>query len=273
MIRFSLIGPLRTGSSLLTRCLDDHPELICLCESEVNRALFGQFYLKLHFLRMRKHGFHPLEIMGLLDRKRQNSILEYEKWHEEAFLLLRQKYSKSASLGLGDKSPDFYRTSTLCEHLLSDHRLIYTMRDPRAVFRSIKADDTSQDEKDRRWLSYFQNYRYWKPFLDRENLLVVKFESLVSEPDEWLGNVSNHIGVTHSARFREAFSRAFPERFLWKGVTEDADEGVRFSAGKSDRWKTELTEEEIGRIENNAEIKEIMQRFGYSAWKATTCST
>ena len=34
---FFIIGPLRTGSSLMARCIDDHPGSICLCESEINR--------------------------------------------------------------------------------------------------------------------------------------------------------------------------------------------------------------------------------------------
>lgn len=55
-IRFSLVGALRTGSSLLARCLDDHPEVVCLCESEINRALYPRHCYSLHFRRMRNHG-------------------------------------------------------------------------------------------------------------------------------------------------------------------------------------------------------------------------
>ena len=42
---FFAVGPLRTGSSLMARCIDDHPAAICLCESEINRAFFKDHYL------------------------------------------------------------------------------------------------------------------------------------------------------------------------------------------------------------------------------------
>ena len=53
---FFLIGPPRSGSSLMSRCIDDHPQALCLCESEANRGLFSPFALKLHMNRMRLHG-------------------------------------------------------------------------------------------------------------------------------------------------------------------------------------------------------------------------
>ena len=53
---FFIIGPFRTGSSLMARRIDDHPEAICLCESEINRALFKFYYTQLHAQRMEGHG-------------------------------------------------------------------------------------------------------------------------------------------------------------------------------------------------------------------------
>ena len=77
-IRFSLVGSLRSGSSLLARCLDDHPEAICLCESEINRTLFPRHHYLLHFRRMRNHGLEPEEIMQLLDGKQHYNTAAYE---------------------------------------------------------------------------------------------------------------------------------------------------------------------------------------------------
>ena len=46
--RFVIVGPLRTDSSLLARCIDDHPTAMWLCESEINRCssktIFWNFY-------------------------------------------------------------------------------------------------------------------------------------------------------------------------------------------------------------------------------------
>lgn len=263
MIRFSLIGPLRTGSSLLSRCLDDHPNLICLCESEINRALFGEYYVKLHFLRMRKHGLLPVEIVELLDRRKQNSIECYEAWYRRAVVVLMEKYGKAGVAGIGDKSPDFFRTPDLARHVRESHRLIYTIRDPRAIRRSIWADETPEVEKERRWGNFKSNFRFWKDDLLRENVLVVKYESLLSNTEKELEGIFSHIGVENAQTYREAFPRKFPERFLWKGAMSCADNGVVFQSGKSDLWRTELTGEVIRDLEADPEVSEVLERFGY----------
>jgi len=102
-LRFSLVGALRSGSSLLARCLDDHPEAICLCESEINRTLFPGHCYSLHFRRMRNHGLEPEEIARLLDRKRHYCLKAFEAWHDEAFALLQSRYEKPGARILGDK--------------------------------------------------------------------------------------------------------------------------------------------------------------------------
>lgn len=263
LIRFSLIGPLRTGSSLLSRCLDDHPDLICLCESEINRALYGYFNVKLHFQRMRRHGLGPLEIVGLLDGKDQESPASYEAWHNQLIPILLKRYQMDAVQGLGDKSPDFCRTPDLANHILENHRLVYTIRDPRAVYRSIQADDTSEEDKARRWRAFFANVSFWEEHLQKENVLTVRYEDLVQEPEKELNSVFSHLGVKDSHAYRETFPRFFPERFLWSPVTDMADQGVSFASRKCDVWRQELSEETVSSLLENQDLIDVLQRFGY----------
>ncbi len=79
---FFAVGPLRTGSSLMARCIDDHPAAICLCESEINRALFKEYYLELHCERMVSHGLTLQEAIRFVDRKKQDDI---PTWLEVVF--------------------------------------------------------------------------------------------------------------------------------------------------------------------------------------------
>lgn len=263
MTRFSLIGPLRTGSSLLARCIDDHPQLICLCESEINRALFGEYFLKLHFQRMLKHGLRPIEIAELLDRKNQNSSSDYEKWHNQLLPIVKTKYKKETVKAMGDKSPDFYRTPSLARHLELEHRLIYTIRDPRAVYRSIQADQTPQVQKDQRWAAFLANTSFWKNLTAEGDVLVVRFEDLVASPEEQMNRIYEFLGAEESTAFQESFPRFFPERFLWKNVTEKADSGVSFVNNKVSLWKEELSVETISRLQKDDRVVELLQRFEY----------
>ncbi len=67
---FFVVGPLRTGASLLSRRLDDHADAVCLCESEINRALFRDSIVAHHRQRMNAHGMSTEEAIAYLDRKR-----------------------------------------------------------------------------------------------------------------------------------------------------------------------------------------------------------
>jgi len=112
---FFLIGPLRTGSSLMARCVDDHPSLICLCESEINRALFGEFIVHHHSRRMEAHGFTLRDVILLINRKKQNDVANLMRWYTEAFKRVRELYQKPDAFMLGDKSPDFARDHEIVE--------------------------------------------------------------------------------------------------------------------------------------------------------------
>src|SRR3954453_5295045 len=105
---FFVVGPLRTGSSLMARCLDDHPSMICLCESEINRALFRDYFVELHATRMAAHGFGLNDTIRLLDRKKQDDVTGLMRWYAEAYPRLTALYNKPGATLLGDKSPDFY---------------------------------------------------------------------------------------------------------------------------------------------------------------------
>ena len=108
---FFAVGPLRTGSSLMARCIDDHPAAICLCESEINRALFKDYFLELHCERMVSHGLTLQESVNLLDRKKQEDIPSWLKWYSEVAVRLSVLYGKRYLPVFGEKSPDLLQES------------------------------------------------------------------------------------------------------------------------------------------------------------------
>jgi hypothetical protein len=258
------VGSLRSGSSLLARCLDDHPEAICLCESEINRTLFPRHHYLLHFRRMRNHGLEPEEIMQLLDGKQHYNTAAYELWHSQVFALLKSRYGKPEARALGDKSPDFYRSPILVGHLLASHRLIYTVRDPRAIYRSIQADKTGDMEKRNRWGAFRKNVEVWKPHFDETPVLVVRYEDLVSDPESQMARIHRHLDLGDSQAFLDPGPRKHAQRFLWKTNVDMSTGEVRaINPAAADRWRTELSREEIQRIEADPLVREYCERFGY----------
>lgn len=262
---FFVVGPLRTGSSLMSRCLDDHPSAICLCESEINRALLRDYYLRLHCKRMLLHGFTLEETIGYLDRKKQDDIESFLRWFSDIRHRAGALYGKPDSPILGDKSPDFFRSPDLVRYLATHCRLIYTVRDPRAIFRSIDIqDDANSREKEERWDFLVQNYLAWKPYLESPNLLVVRYEDLVTAHETTMTAVYSHLGLPYSPKYMESFSRPFPQRFLWTTAV-NWETGIRkdFDASRIDSWRQSLNAAQIEKVQSDATIRDFMERFGY----------
>ena len=262
---FFIIGPLRTGSSLMARCMDDHPAVICLCESEITRALFTDYYLKLHMRRMIAHGLNRDEVISYLDRKKQDDLFSLIAWYTEVVPRLSTLYDKPVVLAVGDKTPDFYRTPVLVRHLISHHRLIYTVRDPRAILASIEAQ-TDQSERDRvnRWKSLAQNYITWKPFLEHPNVIVTRYEDLLRGPESTMANVYEHVGLIHSPRFLRDFPRVAPRRFLWNtAVDYETGAAKEFDPSRIDTWRNSLTKSQLDRVARDKTMAEFIERFGY----------
>ena len=263
--KFFVVGPLRTGTSLLSRCLDDHPGTMCLCESEINRALFRDYIVAHHCQRMNAHGLSTEEAVAFLDRRKQDDLGSWEGWYADLRPRLAGLYGKPETALLGDKSPDFYLSPTLVGHLAANYPLIYTVRDPRAIFWSIASqDDSTPEEKAERWTSLVENYRTWKPHLEASNVLVVRYEDLIRSPAPTMRRIYAHLGLPDSSRFLTPFQRPHPYRFLWTTVL-DWETGIRrdFDPGRITSWATKLTDSMLRDIGADREVAEFMGRFGY----------
>lgn len=262
---FFITGPLRTGSSLMARCIDDHEDAICLCESEITRTLYPEHYLKLHVRRMTDHGFSGAQIIDLLERKRQNSVNSLLHWYMQVCPLAQQIYNKPHINHLGDKSPDIYRSKALVDFLAPNFPLIHTIRDPRAIMRSIYAQTSQSEEvKAARWEELRGNIEAWAEHLDKPNILISKYEDLVRAPEVAMGRVYAHLGLKPSTRFTQAFERLHPRRFLWETAI-DWKSGVRkaFDPAKAEVSDADLTDEQRARVYDDPLIKDFMDRFDY----------
>jgi hypothetical protein len=263
---FFLIGPLRTGSSLLARCIDDHPDAICLCESEINRALFPPYAIAHHVSRMHKHGLQGHPLMKLLDYRRQDNVRHWLGWYSDVLPLLRERYGKPNVRLLGDKSPDFFASPALVEAIAGSAPLIYTVRDPRAILRSIwKQADATPNEKRERWEFLKANIRCWRPHWDRPNLLSVRFEDLVREPVATMARVYDHLGLAPSTRFLEPFPRHDHQRFLWNTAVDwDSGGAGEFDPSRAEVRNDDLTGEQHCWVTGDPDIAGFIERFGYA---------
>ncbi|NLT69215.1 MAG: hypothetical protein GXX91_00810 [Verrucomicrobiaceae bacterium] len=192
-------------------------------------------------------------------------------WHREVFPLLQSRYNKAAARILGDKSPDFYQSPELVAHLLESHRLIYTARDPRAIYRSIQADKTDDVAKRHRWEAFRKNVEVWKPFLDDRALLAVRYEDLVADPEATMARIHRHLELEDSTAFLEPGPRKYAKRFLWRTNVDMKTGEVRpIDSARTDRWKEELSRTQFDRIGSDPLVRDYCATFGYEAtWRGS----
>ena len=208
---------------------------------------------------MLAHGLTLEESIAYLDRKKQDDIESWEQWFVEVTPRVSELYGKPRPALLGDKSPDFFRAPQLVEHLASKYPLIYTTRDPRAIFRSIDCQlDASPEDKIERWDSLIQNYNVWKPYLDGSNVLIIRYEDLITSSVKTMQSVYAHLGLPDSLRFLEWFPRPFPQRFLWTTAV-DLETGMRkaFDSSRLESWKATLSEAQLSQIRSDAVSRRI----------------
>lgn len=250
----------------MSRCLDDHRDAICLCESEVCRALYPGYHLQLHYRRMESHGLAPRHIVELLNLRKQDDIEHLLGWYQDSQHRLAELYGKPAILAYGDKSPDFFRYPEVVARFADTLPLIYTVRDPRAIYRSIMVqDDASEAQKRERWGDLARNFLAWEPHLDRGNILCVRYEDLLRNPPGTMAGVYRHVGLEPSSRFLEPFPRAHPSRFLWRSAI-DWESGIArdFDTRRIDAWRGELKDDELRHIASHSVVGRFMDRFGYA---------
>lgn len=212
------------------------------------------------------HGFGRERVLELLNKRPQNSVEAWRGWYADVLPLVRERYGKPGARALGDKSPDFFTAPALVEAIALAERLIYTVRDPRSIVRSIwrKREESTEAEKEERWDFLKRNIRCWKPHWDRPNMLAVRYEDLVHDPVAVMNRVYGHLGLEPSTRFLEPFKRADHRRFLWDTAVDWTTGAAReLDAARAEVHDEELTEEQRARVFDDAEISGFMERFGY----------
>ncbi len=253
MKKFFLTGPNRTGTSLLARCIDDHPECICLCESNVQTKAFGGRSTVGHSGRMRLHGFSSEQIKALRTKLILKDGASWLNWYDECAKILQEIYQKPQANLIGDKNPYFHNAKG-CVEAMGDCLKIWTIRDPRAVWYSGEFHRFGA----RNYLPrYLENVRFFADRLDATTL-VIRFEDFVSSPEETMEKVYKFLGVDYDASYLTRQEKPYDKRFAWNPNSTAA-----FDMSQVHKWRHELGHLK-SLIMRKPEIRNLMERFGYA---------
>lgn len=144
-------------------------------------------------------------------------------------------------------------------------RVIHLVRDPRAVYLSNKRSDAFRMAPDfaaRQWVKSLRSVlRQVVKFGGAERILVVRYEDLVARPGPTLAEVCGFIGVATSEALATPTAGGRP----WRGNAygEDGQGSGAIEAARAGAWRSEITVEENEAIV--AEARFEMSLLGYPA--------
>jgi len=275
-------GAAKSGTTLLVSLLDNHPQLVVLPEEtgylerrRQYRALKDEkarleYLLKnTNLAGLSRGGFEAAPAVPGAD-VRDYRQFDHQRFHFLARTFVNQPWIcdslllsetiRAYGIALGadwrgcvrwvEKTPRSETCPDALKELFPDARLIQVVRDPRAVFASVKKRIMNRSgchTKAHRLTRAWNRSAREIPRLRRapSTCLVIRYEDLASDPRRVLETVCQFGGFEFSERML-APTRAGEG---WEGNSAFHDKFKGISAAPIDQWKGYLTEHEIWWIE------------------------
>jgi len=250
-----LIGAPRSGTTLLTRILNAHPELLLTNET----AIFLQLNEMVSKSRIGVKA-------GILYGK-QHHTLWADHLNEQVLALVDRYYSKIATIEgkkelkyWGEKHPHLNR----CLEFIAEHypnaRFIYVVRDPRDSACSISEMNKTEIQKTlKNWGKFTQRYEHFLATLTPKNVIVVRYEDVVANYEGETERVLDWLGLDMHPNVKKYIRKN-------KNVDSHKVEALvrvkhNFAEKSVGRWKKELTEDEKNYASHL--LGQYMEKFGY----------
>lgn len=270
---FFCVGSEKTGTTLLARMLDQHPEVACLWESYAFRPSSRASIFNPDSDKWIIHGFSESDIRRwsriwnaqpqAFFRRRLSGLTGNSSYTTSCFRQTMQPalsdFARRCGVSVvGDKWPGYIR---YLENLLSgfpDARIIYNVRDPRAVWNSAQRFKQRHrgDELLNRMLI---NDKLIKPFLGYSNFLTVRYEDLVCDTEETMRKVCTFMDRDFSTTYLQ-YNRQddlYPDRWRWVPTAF-----TNINHWHAIKWKEQVSSTDIEKI--TAISSDFIDQYGYA---------
>jgi len=266
------IGSQKTGTTLLARVLDQHPDIACLHESYVMLPKHPSCLLASENYRHRDFGFSDDSIERI--RRRMDSLrrspwrrflgrLYGPAWRRADLFssAMRELLSEFGRIRgarvVGDKWPFYGRHMDVLLQAFPDARFLYNVRDPRAVwlsgqrFKNRNRGDFILDDM-------LELDRKIAPYLSRPEFIAFRYEDLVENHAHTVEWLYTFLGCAFRQEYLEYHADDDPSPGRWSWVPE-AKEAVNVYHAR--KWRDALSDETISRIE--ARSRDFMEKWDY----------
>ncbi len=283
-------GPAKSGTTLLVSLLDGHPQLLALPEETAyfptvltkygaagRRAQFD--YLTQRTLanvlfggqcKWGRRDYSHFPTRTLLERFEQ-AAFDPANAGRDLLALLMESYAGVLGIPLGRIRHWVEKTPANRDHIeriierFPDCKILLTLRDPRALLASQILLEQSRQQ---RRFSIYLTIRHWRTAARLalrqqaenafgERVMVIGFQRLVEEPEAWMRRVCCFLGIG----FCQEMLTPTKMGKLWTGNAADGRAFGAISREPAERWRTFLTQDEIGWVEWHC--RELMEELGY----------
>ncbi len=274
-----IVGCPRSGTTLLQRMLDAHPDVAVAPETFFVRRFwqrrdeYGDLARDDAFARLLRDVTATPEFaeMGLDAEAFVREAMQEERTYAAVFRRLLEQFGRRRGARVvGEKTPNHVLYLPTLHELFPEARFIHVVRDARAVANSWRSVPWTSGRRWRDaevWVEYVAAGRAAESWLG-EALYAVRFERLVRAPEAVLRRLCRMLELAFDPvmlAFHERTSRAVNvAREPWKA---NATQPVDPSA--AERWRRHLTPGEVAEVE--AVAADEMRNWGYepesAAWR------
>ena len=160
-----------------------------------------------------------------------------------------------------DHTPSNIKDFKLLNSLFPKSKFVFIVRDPRAIYASIKDLDwgpNSAMKLSQLWIEYMAAY-FALNSLDSDRVHLVKYEDLLSKPDVILKSLCEFLQLEYSdSMFSNNSSFKLPKSTL----SQHALVGKSLDKTRISKWKKELKSKDIKIIESYC--RSLLHAFGYT---------
>lgn len=260
------IGAAKTGTTILTRLLDQQPDVASLWEGYFLRPSKGQSLFNPDGNAWRRHGFEQARVVEWHERATRRvssgtrtAVAIREPSHVRQLITeVFEDFGRRMSATIvGDKWPDYHKHLDLMLEAFPEGRFVYNVRDPRAVWNSGETFRGRQvgDETLANMLAVDQVVA---PYLDDDRFLTIRYEELIGDPSSTMRHLSEFLGFVFDpgALVYDAEHDPLPNRWYW--IPEaSGDLDVELTS----KWRAEMPTAKQSEVA--ALSTEFMERYGY----------
>jgi hypothetical protein len=270
---FFCIGYQKTGTTILARMLDQHPEIACIWESYLLIPWSEGSILNPTGKSARNHGFEADRIsewvkilkgynpQSFWARAKQKITgkhhLPVAKFREVYLRVFDDFAKRCRAKVVGDKWPWYIDYIETLVKMFPKAKYIYNVRDPRGLWNSAQKFKGRRRGDELLKAMLDRDDRVSK-YLDKDNFITIRYEDLICEPENTCKGLYEFLGCDFSQEYLRYNSDEDPYPDRWNWVKEASQPLDLFHIEK---WKSMMSKEEINLVTNTA--KGFMKKYKY----------